>query len=246
MNLNAFYGRDLAYIHDVGFTEFSRRAAPWLSRMIEGVGRGRLRVVDLGCGTGMWAARLVAAGHDVVGIDFSAEMLRIARGRAKRARFVCGSMFRTRLPSCDVVTAISECVGYAADRMAGERQLARLFGRVYEALRPGGVFVFDIAVAGRVGDEVVGCRRGDDWMTVVRGRERRRILTREIIAFRRVGRRWRRSEETHRLRLYRPAWIARTLRTQGFRVRIVRGYGRLRFANGWLGFVARKPRIARP
>lgn len=244
--MNGFYGRDLAYIHEVGFTDFARRAAPWLLGMIGAAGRGRSRIVDLGCGTGMWAARLVAAGHDVVGIDISAEMLRIARGRARCARFVCGSMFRTPLPPCDVVTAISECVGYAADRPAGETQLAGLFARVYGALHPGGLFVFDIAVAGRVGDEAVGCRRGDDWMTVVRAREGRRILTREIVAFRRVGRRWRRSEETHRLRLYRPAWIARTLRIQGFRVRIVRGYGRLRFAEGWLGFVARKPRISRP
>ena len=240
-----FYGRDLAYIHDVGFGEFARRAAPWLFRTIRSVGRGRLRVVDLGCGSGIWAGRLVAAGYDVVGVDISADMLRIARRRAKRARFVCGSMFRTPLPSCDVVTAISECVGYAAERSAGERQLTRLFRRVCTSLRPGGVFVFDIAVAGRVGGEVVASRHGEDWVTLVRAFERRRTLTREITSYRRLGGRWRRSEETHRLLLYRPAWVVRTLREAGFAVRAVRGYGRLRFAPGWVGFVAKKRRIVR-
>lgn len=241
-----FYGRDLAYIHDVGFTDFARRAAPWLLRTIRAVGRGRLRVVDLGCGSGIWAARLVAAGYDVVGIDISAEMLRIARRRVKGARFVSGSMFRTPLPTCDAVTSISECAGYAVDSTAGEIQLSRLFRRVFTSLRPGGVFVFDIAVAGRVGNEVVASRHGDDWVTLVRAFERGRMLTREITAYRRVGGRWRRSEETHRLRLYRPAWVVRALREAGFTVRKVRGYGRLRFAAGWVGFVARKPLNARP
>jgi len=243
--VNEFYGRDLAYIHDVGFGDFARRAAPWLLRSIHSSGPGRKLVVDLGCGSGIWAERLLAAGFDVVGVDISAHMVRLAKRRAGRARFVHGSVFRTRLPLCDEVTAISECIGYAADRTAGETQVAKLFCRVFAALRPGGLFVFDIAVAGRVGYEVVGCRLGKDWLTVVRARERRQTITREIIAFRRVGRRWRRSEETHRLRLYRPAWIVRTLRNQGFRVRTIRGYGQLRFAKGWLGFVARKPRIVR-
>ncbi len=243
--MNGFYGRDLAYIHYVGFGEFARRAAPWLLRTICSTGPSRKLVVDLGCGSGIWAERLLAAGFDVVGVDISAHMLRLAQRRAGRARFVHDSAFRTRLPVCDVVTAISECIGYAADRTAGKAQVAELFGRVFAALRPGGLFVFDVAVAGRVGYEVVGCRQGKDWLTVVCARERRLTITREIIAYRRVGRRWRRSEETHRLRLYRPAWIVRTLRKQGFRVRMIRRYGRLRFAKGWLGFVARKPRIVR-
>ena len=81
---------------------------------------------------------------------------------------------------------------------------------------------------------------------LVRAVERRRTLTREIISYRRVGVRWRRSEETHRLRLYRPTWIVQTLKDAGFRVQTIRGYGRLRFGKGWLGFVARKPPDRRP
>jgi hypothetical protein len=45
----------------------------------------------------------------------------------------------------------------------------------------------------------------------------------------------------HVLALSELASIARRLRAVGFRVRIVRGYGRLRFKPGQVGFVARKP-----
>lgn len=50
------------------------------------------RVLDLGTGTGALAARFVAAGCDVVGVDFSIAMLERARARVPGATFVCGSI----------------------------------------------------------------------------------------------------------------------------------------------------------
>lgn len=243
--MNAFYGRDLAYIHDAGFGAFARKAAPFLLAELRrcGIGRGS-RVVDLGCGSGIWAARLVRAGYEVLGVDISAEMIAIARRRARGARFACESWMRTKLPACDAVTALSEVVSYAADRGIGEAGLERLFRRVFRALRPGGLFVFDIAIRGRVSGTVLGSRSGRDWVTVVRAVEDARTasLKREIMSFRRVGgsRVWRQSDEVHVLRLYEPGRVMRALTRAGFRGRMVRGYGRMRFATGWVGFVARK------
>lgn len=45
------------------------------------------RVLDLGCGPGYESMRLHAAGADVVGVDFSAESIRIARERCPQCRF---------------------------------------------------------------------------------------------------------------------------------------------------------------
>jgi len=59
------------------------------------------RVLDLGCGTGQLALRLTDELPDVriVGCDFSVGMLRHARARTRRARWVCGDA--GRLPFCD-------------------------------------------------------------------------------------------------------------------------------------------------
>jgi trans-aconitate methyltransferase len=56
------YREDLAYIHDQGFGDFARKAAPGLLAMLR---RGGIRsglVVDLGCGPGHWARELLRKG----------------------------------------------------------------------------------------------------------------------------------------------------------------------------------------
>jgi len=58
---------------------------------------------------------------------------------------VNASLLRVALPACDAVASIGECLNYAFDRKAGKTELAALFARVNRALRPGGVFIFDVA-----------------------------------------------------------------------------------------------------
>jgi ubiquinone/menaquinone biosynthesis C-methylase UbiE len=46
------------------------------------------RVLDAGCGSGVFTARLADAGADVVGVDLSEEMLAVARDRVPDGRFL--------------------------------------------------------------------------------------------------------------------------------------------------------------
>ena len=46
------------------------------------------RVADLGCGTGTLSLLLSEEGYDVTGVDFSPEMVRLARAKAPGLRFV--------------------------------------------------------------------------------------------------------------------------------------------------------------
>jgi 2-polyprenyl-3-methyl-5-hydroxy-6-metoxy-1,4-benzoquinol methylase len=79
------YNEDLAYIHDVGYGGFAEGAAPGVLRILREAGIGDGLVVDLGCGSGIWARHLTDAGYEVVGVDISPAMIRLARKRAPTA-----------------------------------------------------------------------------------------------------------------------------------------------------------------
>jgi SAM-dependent methyltransferase len=47
------------------------------------------RILDLGCGPGLYASRLARLGHECVGIDFSPASIAYAREQAKREKLRC-------------------------------------------------------------------------------------------------------------------------------------------------------------
>jgi SAM-dependent methyltransferase len=239
------YGDDLAYIHDVGYGDFARDAAPALLRRLRAGGLGGGLVVDLGCGSGIWAEALVSAGYDVLGVDLSPAMIALARARVPGGQFRVGSFVDAALPPCVAVTALGECFSFLVDGANTRRGLRGLFRRVHSALCPGGLLIFDAAGPGRVGRRGPRrtCAAGDDWAVLVSAEEDtgRRLLTRSITSFRKVSGLYRRDHEVHRLRLFTRAELAGDLRGAGFRVRHLAGYGPRRFPRGLFGFLARKP-----
>src|SRR5262245_16914733 len=110
--MNKAYASDLAYIHDVGHGHFARQAAPALLKLLQQHAITSGTVVDLGCGSGIWAEALVKAGYNVLGIDISAAMIDIARQRVPKAQFQVGSYLKAELPPCVAVTSIGECLNY--------------------------------------------------------------------------------------------------------------------------------------
>jgi SAM-dependent methyltransferase len=238
------YGEDLAYVHDVGFSEYCLNAAPGLLRALKENGINGGLVIDLGCGSGRWARRLNRAGYEVLGVDQSPSFIRLARKIAPHSRFINASLLRLPLPACAAVTSIGECLNYAFDRKAGKTELARLFARVYGALAAGGVFIFDAAEPARIPEN--GLRRewfqGADWAILVEtaGDRKQNSLTRKITCFRQRGRLFRRSIETHRLHLYRGAEIVEMLSQAGFKTECLDAYGHFRLPVGITAFLARK------
>jgi len=122
-------------------------------------------------------------------------------------------------------------------------ELHRLFRRVYAALKPGGLLIFDIAEPGRGKGPRQKHKEGADWAVLVEVDEDTRTnrLTRRITSFRKAGELYTRDEEVHRLQLYRRSEVAKQLRDVGFRVRTVRAYGDQPMIEGCVGFIARKP-----
>lgn len=237
------YRDDLAYIHDAGFGGMATSAAGELIGRLHRRGIRSGVVVDLGCGSGLFAEKVSASGFDVLGLDRSASMIALSRKRVAAATFRCESFVEAELPSCVAATAIGEVFNYLFDATNTSRRLQAVFRRVYDALQPGGLFLFDVATPGRVpGGSRKSFFEGEDWACLVAAEEDRRqhMLTRRITSFRRIGKAYRREEEIHRQRLYAAAGLAAQLRTIGFAVRRIRRYGELRFGPGLVGFAATK------
>ena len=242
------YLDDLAFIHDAGFGHVAQNAAIELLKQLARKRKSdhaALRVVDLGCGSGILAQAVSAAGYKVSGFDLSDAMLALAARRAPRAEFHRQSYLKAEIPSCVAVVAVGEVFNYLFDRRNRGDRLAGGFERVYEVLSPGGLFLFDVAEPGRVhgtGPQR-GYSEGAGWACLYTANEerRRKTLTRTITTFRKVGESYRRHREIHRLRLYPRSEVTPQLKRVGFQVRALGGYARFRFPAGWAAFLARKP-----
>jgi SAM-dependent methyltransferase len=234
-----FYGEDLAAIHAAGFGQLAEAAAGEVLAFLGDAAAGA-RVLDLGCGAGALAAILAAAGVQVWGADLSQQLLAIARERVPSAEFVQGSIHELELPPARAVCAIGEVVNYLADPAAGEAALAAFFARAHAALDPGGLLLFDAAAPGRGSSRRF--TEGDDWAVGAIAEESGGQLTRRITTFRRVGELWRRSQETHVLRLLPPPRVLAALDAAGFDAILGDGYGALTLPPGLVSYRAvRRP-----
>jgi len=242
--MSIFYTNTLAHIHDAGFGHVAQAAARVLLRQLARARVQTGRVIDLGCGSGILSEPVAQAGYDILGIDLSPAMIRMARRRVPTGTFRVGSLWTADLPPCVAITAVGECVNYLFDNYSSKRALSQFFKRTYNALLPGGVLLFDAAGPGRVpgGAPLQSHAQGNGWAVLVTAEEDRQrgILTRHITSFRRSGRTWQRDEEVHRLRLYAPRDLLAMLKAAGLQGRTLRQYGVLKLPVGWSAFLARK------
>lgn len=237
------YEIDLAWIQQRGFSDFAREATPGIVAALRSAGFEGGRVVDLGCGSGVLLAALIEAGYAGVGVDVSAALLELARETAPAAALVHGSAWDVDLPECVAVTAIGEVLCYLGEEGAEPPGLEPLFGRIAAALRPGGLLLFDLIVAG-AGEPMAyrSWREGEGWTVLVEVEEdsEARRLRRRIVTFRRVDGAWRRGEEMHRVRVFDAALVTEALGAAGFEVETSTSWGASALAPRRLAFTARR------
>lgn len=122
---------------------------------------------------------------------------------------------------------------------------AAMLGRIYAALCPGGLLLFDMAGPSRAPSRNPQrtYAEGSDWAVLIQTEtdDAKRILTRRITTFREKGELYRRDCETHQLQLVDPFEIVRSLQSIGFSVQILDCYGAQSLPQGLYGFLARKP-----
>jgi SAM-dependent methyltransferase len=237
------YGPALAAVHHHGYGDVAEDAARALAALLRRAGVHRQLVIDLGCGSGILARGLTARGFDVLGVDPSSAMIRLARQTAPRARFVLGSAETVDLPACGAIVSTGEAITYLSPGKSASALLRRHVRRAARALPPGGLFVFDAIV--RDPERPLRYRtwrEAADWLVLVEADEnvRRGELTRRIAVLTRSRGGWRRSDETHRVGVYDRRWVVATLQAHGFTVRTLRRYGRTPLGARRVVFVGRK------
>jgi SAM-dependent methyltransferase len=126
----------------VGFGDFARSAGAEVLEILRRAGIRAGTLVDMGCGSGIFAAMAERAGFHVIGVDQSPAMVALAKRNSPKSKFIQSSLDKFSVPSCDLVTALGEPFNYGADRRVGD--LRHLFVRIARALRPGGMFLFDL------------------------------------------------------------------------------------------------------
>ncbi|MFJ2514505.1 class I SAM-dependent methyltransferase [Streptomyces griseoviridis] len=102
---------------------------------------GARRVLDIGCGTGVFALLLAGRGVEVVGVDPARASVDVARGKpgGERVRWCDGDATTLPLLRVDLVTMTANVAQGIVDPVAWQGTLRA----AHAALRPGGRLVFE-------------------------------------------------------------------------------------------------------
>lgn len=134
------------YDATVGMYAVSARAKRLAIDVIRAVTPSKGRLLDVGCYTGIEALALARAGYQVLGVDLSPEMVRLAKSKAKQWRLDTQARFVTARASDLQVVASDRLVPFDTvysvyGALNLEPQMARFKEALQRCLRDGGAFV---------------------------------------------------------------------------------------------------------
>lgn len=208
-----------------GWGFFAEWMADRMLKLAEESGLSEIHhIVDVACGTGVAAAKFVGAGYRVTGVDRSTQMLAQARERAAReglreATFIEADMRAFAIDEgADLVTCMYDSLNY----LLTEPDLAAAFRCAAAALRPGGLYLFDMntvyGLAKLWGRQDFIRWDSDDIFIVGRTRWDEEVLTSTLVfhGFIRRGDLWERFKEAHIQRGYPVRRIGTLLEQAGF------------------------------
>ena len=183
-------------------------------------------VLDIACGEGSFAVEFAKKGYRVTGIDQSQRMIGLARQRAV-AENVAVEFFVEDMRAIpfkaqfDLVTCWFDSLNY----MLTVKDLNAAFKNAYDALRPGGFYMFDmntiygLAVSWMTEQTYIH-NEAEDFIEIHRQEfdYENLIATMNITIFKEVGDSWERIDESHHERGYPIADIQFLINQIGFEI----------------------------
>ena len=190
-------------MHHTGYSQHVERCSPGIIGLLRDAIPAGGHVLDVGCGSGLLAHRLLSEGYTVSGIDASPAMIELARDHAPGASFEVVRLpsrvepgAHPGLPESDAVVSTGHVLNYL-DRA----EIAHALVELAQALRSGGLLAIDLMTedfARQSEARATHAKLADDWVIVTRfSRPQPDRLDRDITVFRRMGEAWRRSDEHH-------------------------------------------------
>jgi len=117
------------------------RIVNWI---LERTNKSQMKILDLGCGPGLYAELLAQKGHSIVGVDFSENSIRYATRQAKEKKLKIEYLNKNYLDldfddQFDLVILIylDFCVLLPEER-------EKVLKNIYRALKKGGLFICDV------------------------------------------------------------------------------------------------------
>jgi len=201
---------------DVGY----ERWADYVHRHFRRSRRPIRSVAELGCGTGSLTKLLAERGYAMTAVDLSPEMLAVADQKCQGlgVLFLCQDMSRlVLLEPVDAAVSCLDSVNYVTRPAA----VKRTFRRVYKALAPGGLFLFDVKtpLALESADGQTYLDEDDGMFCVWRGEysQKRRVCGYGLDLFlREPDGSWSRGSEYHEEYAYTPEELTGFLQEAGF------------------------------
>ncbi len=213
-NLAVSYDRLTNDVDYLGIVKFYKQ-------LLAGEGLKPRTAVDLACGTGSVGILLAKEGMQVTCVDMSEEMLTVAyekaQGLEKPPTFVRQKLQQLHLPrGVDFAVCALDSLDYILD----PKDCKVAISRIYKALNPGGIFIFDVNTPRKLQamDGQVFLDEDEDIYCVWRGEfdKQTNICFYGMDLFQRHGDVWQRSFEEHREYAYSQQQLTDYLKEAGF------------------------------
>lgn len=198
--------------------------------VIEQFGKPVNKIVDLGCGTGQITTRLAESGYQMIGVDYSSDMLSFAEQRmsyqnAPPVQWIQQDLRELiGIENQDMAISYCDVMNYITE----EDDLNTVFANTAALLKPGGIFIFDVHALYHVENNMVNhtfaevyddisyiwfCTEGD----------RQGEMYHDLTFFVSDDNTYSRFDEVHRQRTFPIEFYERLLHANGFGVQHLAG-----------------------
>ena len=214
----------LAGSYDAMMTDASYlKRVNWLERLFRKSAIPVRSVLDLACGTGTVSCLLAERGYQVIATDGSEEMLTQAMLKAAMLEECAPVFLHQTMPKLRLLEPVDAAVSTidSLNYLTRERDIRETFKRIYQWLKPGGQFIFDVNTPYKLRrmDQQMYMDETEDSFCVWRTffSERTQICTYQVDLFQeQEDGAWERSFEEHREKAWTMEQLELFLKDAGF------------------------------